>query len=83
MWTGSFWKATAERAISTAAQSALLVLGADQINVITVTWPEVAGFAAGGAVLAVLKALVVGAKDGNPSATNAEVTDTPGRHEAV
>ena len=72
MWSKAFWKATAERAISTAAQAALLVLGAEQVNVITVSWPEVGGFAAGGAVLAILKALIVGAKDGNPSAINAE-----------
>lgn len=84
MWSKAFWKATAERAISTAAQSALLVLGADQVNVITVTWPEVGGFAAGGAVLAILKALVVGAKDGNPSATNAEhvIPNGTGEHRA-
>lgn len=77
MWSLEFWKATAERAISTAAQSALLILGAEQINVITVSWVEVGGFAAGGAALAVLKALVVGAKDGNPSATNAETLTIP------
>lgn len=58
VFTRAFWIATAERALSTAAQSALLVLGAEQINVVSVSWPEVAGFAAGGAVLTVLKALV-------------------------
>ena len=80
MWTGAFWKATAERAISTAAQSALLVIGADQVNAISgVEWTTVAGFAAGGAALAILKALAFGAKDGNPSAGNQEVT-TVGRH---
>ena len=72
MFTLAFWKATAERAISTGAQSALLVIGADQINVISVDWPVIAGFAAGGAVLTVIKALAFGGKDGNPSAINAE-----------
>lgn len=57
IFTGSFWKATAERALSTAAQSALLVLGADQIDALQADWELVAGFAAGGFVLAVLKAL--------------------------
>ena len=33
MWTGEFWKATAERAVSTAAQAALLAIGADQLHV--------------------------------------------------
>lgn len=77
MFTLAFWKATTERAISTAAQSALLVFGADQINVISVDWPVIAGFAAGGAVLTVLKSLAVGSKDGNPSAVNAETLAVP------
>ena len=80
MFTLAFWRATAERAISTAAQSALLILGADQINVVSVEWPVVVGFAAGGAALTVIKALAFGLKDGNPSAINAEVTQ--GKHEA-
>lgn len=82
IWTVAFWKATAERAVSTAAESALLVLAADQVNVVTVDWPTVAGFAAGGAVLSVIKALAVGFKDGNPSATNAEIAVDPPRHRA-
>ena len=73
MFTLAFWRATAERAISTGAQSALLILGADQINVVEADWAVVAGFAAGGAALTVLKALAFGGKDGNPSAINAEV----------
>ena len=72
MFTLAFWRATAERAISTGAQSALLVLGADQINIIAVDWPTVAYFAGGGAALTVIKALAFGGKDGNPSAINAE-----------
>jgi hypothetical protein len=72
IWTGAFWKATTERAIATAAQVAVLVIGADMANVIAVDWAEVGGFAAGGAVLAVLKALAAGAGDGNPSVGNQE-----------
>ena len=73
MFTLTFWKASAERAVSTAAQSALLVLGADQLNIAEVDWLTVADFAGGGAALTVLKALAFGGKDGNPSAINAEV----------
>lgn len=72
MFTRAFWRATAERAISTGAQSALLVIAADQINVVAVDWVTVGGFAAGGAALTVIKALAFGSRDGNPSATNAE-----------
>lgn len=43
-----------ERASKSAAQAALLVLGADQINVIAVDWADVGGFAAGGFVLSIL-----------------------------
>ena len=72
MFTLAFWRATAERAISTAAQSALLIIGADQFNVVSVDWLTIAGFSAGGAALTVIKAMAFGGKDGNPSAINAE-----------
>lgn len=77
MFTLAFWKATFERSISTAAQAALLALGADQINAISADWTVIAGFAAGGFILTVLKSLGAGAKDGNPSAVNAETLTIP------
>lgn len=43
-----------ERATKTAAQSALLVVGADQINVIGADWSDVLGFGAGGFLLSIL-----------------------------
>lgn len=46
-----------ERAVKTAAQSALLVIGADQVNVLVLDWSNVAGFAGGGALLSVLTSL--------------------------
>lgn len=49
--------AVAERATKTAAQAAVLVLGADQINAMSANWTDVAGFAAGGFVLSVLTSL--------------------------
>jgi GGDEF domain-containing protein len=58
MFTADFWTAALERALKSAAQAALLVLGADQLNVINVAWDDVAGFAAGGAVLSVLTSVV-------------------------
>lgn len=73
MWTAEFWKAATERAIKTAAQTSILTIGADAVNVITVDWLEVGGFAAGGLVLSYLTSLASGVKDGNPSATNSEV----------
>ena len=38
---------TAERAVKTAAQSALLAIGADQLNALAADWQTVAGFALG------------------------------------
>lgn len=60
MLTRLFWRDAAERALSTAAQSALLVIGADQFNALTLDWQNLAGFAAGGAVLSLLKSLAAG-----------------------
>ena len=47
----------ADRAVKTAAQSAILVLGADQINALDADWQLVGGFALGGAVLSALTTL--------------------------
>lgn len=74
IWTGAFWKAAAERAIKTAAQSALLAIGADTVNAITVDWLEVGGFGLGGAVLSLLTSIGSDAlTSGGPSLTDAEV----------
>lgn len=47
-------KAAGIRALRTAAQAALLVLGNDFFNAMAVDWMNVLGFAVGGAVLAIL-----------------------------
>ena len=78
IFTRNFWKASTERAVRTAAQSAILVIGADQFNVITVDWAEIGGFALGGAVLAYLTALGASqlGQDGGPAVTDAETIST-------
>lgn len=47
----------ADRATRTASQVAVLMIGADTVNVVDVDWLQIAGFAAGGAVLSVLTTL--------------------------
>ena len=73
-WTTAFWKATADRALKSAAQTALVVIGGDQlVNAISVDWLDVGGFALGGALLSVLTSLGSGAVGGpGPSLTRAE-----------
>lgn len=78
IYTTAFWKAAAERAVKTAAQGALLSIGATSIavNAFAVDWPQVGGFALGAAALSILTSVGSGiATGGGPSATNAEVLD--------
>lgn len=57
MWNRLFWKDAAERAVSTAAQAFLAVVGAEVFNVLDFDWTNAAAIAAGAGVLAVVKAL--------------------------
>ncbi len=57
MFTRIFWTKAAERAVKTAAQSAILVFGADQVNALSASWADVGGFAAGGFVLSLLTSI--------------------------
>jgi hypothetical protein len=66
MMSTRFWRETAERAAKTAAQAALLVLGADQLNALSADWAQVVGFAAGGAVLSVLTS-IASSRVGDPT----------------
>jgi hypothetical protein len=59
-----------ERAVKTAAQSAVLLIGADQFNALQVDWGQVGAFALGGFVLSLLTSLAskpIGSDDGSPS----------------
>ena len=60
LFTRAFWLDTAERAIKTAAQSALLVFGQDAVgfDVFAAGLWNAIGFAAGGAVLSILTSIV-------------------------
>lgn len=70
MFTRTFWKKATERAVKTAAQSAILVFGADQVNALNANWDDVAGFALGGFVLSYLFSLATSGTgpDEDPSA---------------
>jgi r1t holin len=70
MNTKKFWQKAAERAVKTAAQSALLVIGADQVNALSASWADVGGFALGGLVLSLLTSVATSGAgpDDDPSA---------------
>lgn len=57
LFTGAFWGDTAERVVSTAAQSVLAVYAADQVfpSAFTLDYKVLAGVAAGGALGALMK----------------------------
>lgn len=74
MFTKVYLLAVLERALKTAAQSALLVLGADQVNALTANWQDVSGFALGGFVLSILFSLASSTLSGDgPSITTEHV----------
>lgn len=76
LYTAAFWRAASERAIKTAAQSALIGLGYTSLaaNAWTFDWAALGGFAVGGFVLSALTSIASGiASGGSPSLTNAEV----------
>ena len=72
--TRDFWFASAERAVKTAAQSAILVIGADLVNfnATQADWGSVGGFALGGAVLSLLTSVASAATNGEPAAFGPE-----------
>lgn len=75
IWTGKFWKATTERAIATAAQSAIAALGTDLIGVLDIDAVAVLSLAGGGAVLSILKSIAATAATGSPSAGGGETLE--------
>ncbi|WP_236732129.1 holin [Mycolicibacterium peregrinum] len=57
IWSLTFWKDAAERALKSAAQAATLALGGDVFNAWTVDWKTAAGIALGGAGLSLLTSI--------------------------
>lgn len=73
MFTLIFLKATLERAVKTAAQSAIGVLTVGQFGLLEVDWAGVGSVAGLAAIVSVLTSVATGAiTDGSPSAVNAE-----------
>lgn len=81
IWTAQFWKATAERAVSTAAQAALAGIGTDLVGVLDMDAVGILSLAGGGAILSVLKSVAATAATGGPSMGGGEaLTDRRNTH---
>lgn len=73
MFTLVFWKAAFERAFSTVAQTAVLLIGADMANWMTLDYLQIVAMSAIGGGLSILKAIAAaGLSDGSPSIGNVE-----------
>lgn len=86
IWTGAFWKATAERVIATAAEAggAYLVTAGPIVDALHVNWVVFGGVAGGAAALALLKSLGANAAtQTGPSLTNSEQVVPPESPEAA
>lgn len=58
IWSLTFWKDTAERALKSFAQGLILALGGGAVNVLTIDWLTLAGAGGGAALLSVLTSIV-------------------------
>lgn len=68
MWSLIFWKAAAERAISTGAQSALVLMGTDITGYLHIEWDKLAVISGISALASLIKSVAVaGVTDGTPS----------------
>lgn len=81
MFRLTFWRDAAERAVSTAAQAAIALLGADGFDVMDVDVYDVLGVSVGALLLSVLKSLVASQVHDRNSASLVDL-DTPGKHAA-
>jgi len=82
MWTLAFWKAAAERALKTAAQTAIATIGTTAaFN--EVRWPVIGMVVLLATVLSVLMSIASAAStDGSPSLSGAETLTPLPRHAA-
>jgi hypothetical protein len=80
VFTGAFWKATAERMVRTFAQAVVALLGGDGLGLVDVDWGD--AFSIGGlaAVAALLTAIVASGGTEGPGLTETVArTNSPRR----
>lgn len=57
MLTREFWAASAERAVKTAAQTAIALIGTDQVGILSLDWAQIGSVVATATVLSVLTSI--------------------------
>lgn len=69
MLTAAFWQPAIERAIKSAAQALILLLGADTASILSIDWQAAAGLTGTAFVLSILTSVVSSSfgPDGSPS----------------
>jgi hypothetical protein len=60
MFTAQFWKASAERAVKTLAQTLIAILAVGQTTVLSVDWQQAAAVAATATLLSLLTSIASG-----------------------
>ncbi|MFD9905643.1 holin [Streptomyces sp. NPDC059063] len=84
MGTAAFWKATAERAARTFAQSVLALITGDGLGVLDVDWGQAASVGGLAAIAAVLTGIVTSGGPVGPGLTETVATaDTPRRPTSI
>lgn len=82
IWSASFWKATAERTIGTAAATFIAAIGSTALFE-EVTWPVVGSTVALASILTVAKSVVAGTGGTGPGIGKSEaLTDRQPTHRA-
>lgn len=74
IWTATFWKATAERVIGTAAAAFIAAIG-DAVFFGDVTWERVGSYVLLASIVTVAKSLIAGTGGGGPGFGTAETLD--------
>lgn len=72
IYSSTYWKGVVERAVSTAAQSAIAVLTTDAAGVLDVDWTQTGSVVGLAALLSVLKSVATHAGNGTASVGGVE-----------
>ena len=78
--SAGFWAATAERAVKTAAQSAITLIGSDQIGILDLDWSQIGGVTATMTLISILTSIASGTGGAGPSLSNSEQITEKGKH---